>query len=165
MSRPPHLPSLSRAPAAAPGRRGILLAALAAPLLALPARSGSRAPEVYAEFGVAIDGSDPVAYFDGAGPVMGEDHGLMWRGATWYFASAHHAARFEADPKAYAPQFGGYCAFAASRGYLAPTIPEAWTIHEGRLYLNASLRARSLWLKDIAGNIAKGRAHWPAILG
>ncbi|ETA49270.1 YHS domain-containing (seleno)protein [Ponticoccus alexandrii] len=146
-------------------RRSLLLSALAAPSLSLPAAARSRAPEVYAELGVAIDGSDPVAYFDGKGPVMGEDHGLMWRGATWYFASPRNAARFEADPKAFAPQFGGYCAFAASRGYLAPTIPEAWTLHGGRLYLNASLRARELWLADVEGNIAKGRANWPGILG
>jgi YHS domain-containing protein len=149
--------------------RRLLLAGLASPALALlPAqRAGAheRAPAVYAELGVAIDGADPVAYFDGKGPVIGSDHGLMWRGATWYFASARHAALFEADPKAYAPQFGGYCAYAASRGYLAPTVPEAWALHKGRLYLNASLRARSLWLQDPEGNIAKGRANWPAILG
>ncbi|MBN7786016.1 hypothetical protein JYP51_13880 [Ponticoccus gilvus] len=146
-------------------RRHLVLTGLAAPALALPAAARDRAPEIYAELGVAIDGSDPVAYFDGTGPVMGADHGLMWRGATWYFASHANAARFEADPKAYAPQFGGYCAYAAARGYLAPTVPEAWTLHEGRLYLNASLRARALWLSDIEGNIARGRANWPAILG
>ena len=51
-----------------------------------------------------------------------------------------------------------------SLGYLATTIPEAWTIYEGKLYLNASLRARELWLRDIPGNIAKGQANWPGIL-
>lgn len=146
-------------------RRHLLLSAFAAPALALPATARERAPEVYAELGVAIDGSDPVAYFDDKGPVMGEDHGLKWRGAKWYFATARNAARFEADPKAFAPQFGGYCAYAASRGYLAPTVPEAWTLHGGRLYLNASLRARALWLSDVEGNVAKGHANWPAILG
>ena len=153
-------------------RRSLLRAAFAAPLLAAPAvfLSGQRAraaePEIYMENGIAIDGSDAVAYFDNQGPVAGRaEHSLEWKGATWRFASAENAARFEAEPMNFAPEFGGYCAFAASRGYLAPTTPEAWTIYEGKLYLNASLRARELWLQDVPGNIAKGRANWPGILG
>lgn len=135
--------------------------------LALTARPAlAREPEIFQSGGVAINGTDPVAYFDGNGPVPGlAQHQVAWRGATWQFASAEAAARFEADPEGFAPVFGGYCAFAASRGYLAPTIPEAWTIHENRLYLNASLRARRLWLRDVPGNIAKGQANWPGILG
>ncbi|WP_255564273.1 YHS domain-containing (seleno)protein [Mameliella sp. CS4] len=147
-------------------RRATLGLALAAPALLITARSVLAAePEIYAENGIAIDGSDPVAYFAGNGPVPGGAAALSWKGASWQFADTGNAATFEADPTAYAPQFGGYCAFAASRGYLAPTIPEAWTIHKGQLFLNASLRARTLWLQDIEGNIAKGRANWPGILG
>ena len=90
---------------------------------------------------------------------------VQWNGADWHFASAQNAAKFEANPEAYAPRFGGYCAYAASLGYLAPTVPEAWTIHENTLYLNASLRAQDLWRQDIPGNIAKGTSNWPDILG
>src|SRR6056297_3575309 len=106
----------------------------------------------------AIDGSDPVGYFTKGGPVEGGDVTARYKGAIWRFADQVSAA-------AYAPAFGGYCAFAASRGYLAPTTPEAWTIVDARLYLNANLRARELWLEDIPGNIAKGEANWPGILG
>ena len=88
----------------------------------------------------------------------------MWNGATWHFANAANLAAFESDPTRYAPRFGGYCSFAASKGYLAPTVPEAWTVYENRLYLNFSLRARELWLQDVPGNIAKGEANWPAVL-
>ena len=80
-------------------------------------------------------------------------------------ASAANRDTFAGAPETYAPRFGGYCAFAASRGYLAPTVPEAWTLHDGKLYLNASLRARELWLPDIDANIARGEANWPGILG
>lgn len=149
-----------------PTRRLILTAALAAPVLWLARPALAREPEIYAENGVAIDGSDAVAYFDGNGPVAGsQDHAVDWNGAVWQFGTADTAAAFQADPTVYAPQFGGYCAYAASRGYLAPTIPEAWYLHDGKLYLNASLRARELWLRDIPGNIAKGEANWPGILG
>ena len=123
-------------------------------------------PETFAIDGVAIRGIDPVGYFTQSGPVSGNpQHRLVFRGAQWLFASSEDAALFESDPDTYGPQFGGYCAYAASKGYLAPTVPEAWTVYEGRLYLNANLRARELWLQDIPGNIAKGRANWPWILG
>ncbi|MCC1494342.1 YHS domain-containing (seleno)protein [Cognatishimia sp. F0-27] len=148
-------------------RRTLLGAALAAPALALlPRHAMAAEPEIYAERGIAIDGSDPVAYFAEQGPVPGQrGTALDWKGATWRFANAENAARFKTDPTRFAPQFGGYCAFAASRGYLAPTTPEAWTIHDGALYLNANLRARALFLEDLEANIAKARSNWPGILG
>lgn len=72
--------------------------------------------------------------------MMGSpEHALEWNGATWHFANADNRATFEADPEAYAPAFGGYCAYAASRGYVATTVPEAWTVTEGRLFLNYSV--------------------------
>lgn len=143
---------------------GILAVPPALALLSGPA--AAREPETFAPDGLAIRGIDPVAYFSDARPVPGDPgHTLMHKGAEWRFASAENRALFEADPEKYGAQFGGYCAFAASRGYLAPTIPEAWTVYEDRLYLNANLRAQELWREDIPGNIARGRANWPGILG
>jgi len=125
----------------------------------------AREPQVF-QNPIAINASDPIGYFTDEEPVPGlAEHEVMWNGAAWHFASAETAATFEADPETWAPVFGGYCAFAASRGYLAPTIPEAWTVYEGKLYMNANLRARELWLQDVPGNIAKGLENWPGILG
>ncbi len=149
-------------------RRAALGLALAAPAaLVLATRPAmAREPDTYQEQGIAIDGTDPVGYFDEQRPVPGSaEHEFDWKGATWRFASAETKARFMADPEAFAPQFGGYCAYAASLGYLAPTMPEAWTVHNGQLFLNANLRARELWLQDTDANIEKGRANWPGILG
>lgn len=147
-------------------RRLVTTALLAAPVLWLARPALAREPEIFSKEGVAINGTDAVAYFEGNGPVAGTpEHTVDWNGARWLFASAANAGRFEDDPTAFGPQFGGYCAYAASRGYLAPTIPEAWHVHDAKLYLNASLRARELWLRDIPGNIAKGKANWPGILG
>ena len=150
-----------------PTRRDFLaLAGLTPVTLALmPTAARAASPQVF-QNPIAINATDPVAYFTEARPVRGNSaHAVTWNGATWHFASAQNAATFSANPDAYAPVFGGYCAYAASRGYLADTIPEAWTIHEGRLYLNASLRARELWLRDVPGNIAAGLRNWPGILG
>lgn len=144
-------------------RRTTLGLLLATPFLARPAFAAT--PPVYAEAGIAIDGADPVAFFAEEGPVIGSaDHALMWQGATWHFASAENRASFEADPTAFAPQYGGYCAFAVSQGYTASTVPEAWTVHEGKLYLNFSRGVRRRWARDIPGNVAKGDANWPAVL-
>lgn len=147
-----------------PTRRDIL--ALAAATVALPRAARAAEPPVFRHDGLALGGTDPVAYFRRGAPVPGgAAHSLDWMGARWTFASAANRDAFASAPETYAPAFGGYCAFAASRGYLAPSIPEAWHIHDGRLYLNATLRARELWLAELPGVIAAGEANWPAILG
>lgn len=148
-----------------PVTRRVFFSGLAAVPL-VPNMAFAREPDVFQTGGVAINGTDPVVYFTKAMPdTEGNSHRVGWKGADWLFDSAENARTFDATPEAYAPAFGGYCAYAASRGYLAPTIPEAWAIHEGRLFLNASLRARELWLQDRPGNIARGEANWPGILG
>jgi YHS domain-containing protein len=147
-------------------RRSILAALGAVPLafgLYRPAAAAS--PEIYAEEGIAIDGTDPVAYFNESRPVAGSpDHEVMWRGATWRFVSEANRTAFEADPEAYVPQFGGWCAWAVAEGYTASTVPEAWSIVDGRLYLNYSRGVQRRWERDIPGNIARGEANWPGVL-
>lgn len=147
-------------------RRSFLLSAAAMPAiswLATPALAAT--PPVYATDGVAINGYDPVAYFTEGKPVKGSaDHTSDWNGATLRFASAENKATFDADPDAYAPKYGGYCAYAVSKGYTASTDPDAWTIHENRLYLNYSKTVRLLWSRDIPGNVALGDANWPKVL-
>ena len=107
--------------------------------------------------GVAINGTDPVAHFTMSKPLQGSaDHAFNWNGVTWHFASGENRQMFERDPDKYAPQYGGHCTYAMSKGYIAPTVPEAWTIYEDRLYLDFSVRARALWLQDVPGNIAFG---------
>ncbi len=148
-------------------RRAALGLIAATPLaFALSPRVALAAEPLVFQNPLAINGIDPVAYFTKKKPVKGDGaNRIDWNGATWHFATAQNAAKFEANPETYAPIFGGYCAFAASRGYLAPTIPEAWTIYEDKLYLNANMRAQELWRQDIPGNIKAGLANWPGILG
>lgn len=115
--------------------------------------------------GIAINGYDPVAYFVQGEPVAGlEEHSAMWKRARWYFSSAENRALFVADPEKYAPQYGGYCAYAVSRGYTATTVPEAWTITDGKLYLNFSLGVRDLWRRDMEENISRADKNWPGVV-
>lgn len=122
----------------------------------------------YENDGYAADGADVVAYFgldDRDDGVRGSDeHVTDWNGARWRFANAANLAAFEADPERYAPQFGGYCAYAVSRGYTAHGDRNAWTVHDGKLYLNFNKSVRRRWLRDIGGNITKGRDNWPSVL-
>jgi YHS domain-containing protein len=116
-------------------------------------------------FGVAIKGYDAVAYFTDAKPVKGDSAFTHeWNGAKWEFASAEHRDLFKAEPEKYAPQFGGYCAFAVSKGHTASTDPAAWRIVDGKLYLNYSMDVQKMWEKDTAENIAKADKNWPEIL-
>jgi hypothetical protein len=155
---------------ATPTRRALCLSALAAvpALVMLPwsASAQTAAAPVYAEDGVAIDGTDPVAYFTDGRPVAGlPEHALMWRGAEWRFSSDANRAAFEADPERFAPQYGGWCAWAVAEGYTASTTPEAWAIVEGRLYLNYSRGVQRRWERDVPGNISRADANWPGLSG
>lgn len=115
-------------------------------------------------FGTAVEGYDVVAYFTDGKPVEGtDDLSVDWKGATWQFSSAENKALFESDPEKYAPQFGGYCAWAVSQGYTASTVPEAWTIVDGKLYLNYSKGVQNTWEQDIPGNIKLADTNWPNI--
>ncbi|PWJ16237.1 YHS domain-containing (seleno)protein [Jannaschia seohaensis] len=145
-------------------RRAVLIATAAA-LAAVALPRVAAAQSVYAEGGVAIDGTDPVAYFTEGRPVAG-DAAIThdWNGATWRFSTEANRADFAADPEAYAPQYGGYCAWAVAEGYTASTVPEAWEIVDGKLYLNYSRRIQRRWERDIPGNISRADANWPGVL-
>ena len=113
----------------------------------------------------AIKGYDPVAYFTQGGPAKGRSaHSHDWMGATWYFANAENRELFAAEPDKYAPQYGGYCAYAVSQGYTAKIDPDAWKIVDDKLYLNFSLKVQKIWEEDIPGYIAKADLNWPQIL-
>jgi YHS domain-containing protein len=137
---------------------------LAAAALFAQAASAQK-PQVFADRNGAIRGYDPVAYFADRAPVKGSKaFRHEWRGATWYFASDANRARFAADPQKFAPQYGGYCAYGVALGSAPPIDPAAWSIVDGKLYLNFNLPTRATWEKDIPGYIRKADANWPGVL-
>ncbi|MEX0921883.1 MAG: YHS domain-containing (seleno)protein [Rhodovibrionaceae bacterium] len=139
-----------------------LLSGLLVLSLALFAAPGAVRAEVYRSEGIALGGSDPVAYFTEGKAVQGSsEFSADYDGATWHFASAANRDAFAADPESYAPRYGGYCAYAAAAGAKAKTVPEAWKIVDGKLYLNFSKAVQSRWEEDIPGYIAKADANWP----
>ncbi len=118
-----------------------------------------------AKNGLALEGFDPVSYFTEPAPVKGvEAFSAKHLGATYYFATAEHRDRFTMEPTKYAPQFGGYCGYAASRGYLASVDPEAYTIMNGRLILQNSKKVLRLWQKEPEARLKLADTNWPSIV-
>lgn len=136
-------------------------AAVAAAIMALAhAQSGVNVDGT----GLALQGYDPVAYFTQNRPVKGKpEHSAEHEGARYQFFSRENLEKFQADPEKYAPQFGGYCAYAVSKGYVAPIDVNAFQIHSGRLLLQNSDYAKRLFNQDEEGNYRAAVANWPKV--
>ncbi len=112
----------------------------------------------------AIKGYDAVAYHTQSKPVEGsKEFTVEWNDATWRFSSAENRDLFKADPTKYAPQYGGWCAYAMAQGKKVNIDPEAWKIVDGKLYLNYSKKVQADWSKDIPGYVTKADAEWNKI--
>jgi hypothetical protein len=139
---------------------------LIAAALVLPQLSPGRSPvdPVNANRGVAVRGYDVVAYFNEAKPVLGSAQSEYdWMGTKWRFATAENRDAFAASPEKFAPQFGGYCAWAVGHKYTADADPEAWRIVDGKLYLNYSRSVQKQWEQDRAKWIQEGHRNWPSL--
>jgi len=137
---------------------------LAALPFATPALARAWPKSINNHAGLALRGYDPVAWFAEGRPRRGNpalqaEHA----GVTWHFASAANLARFEADPAAHMPRYGGFCAFGVARGYKVDIDPDAWHIRNGVLYLNYDRGVQRQWQRDIPGHIARAEANWPRL--
>jgi len=143
----------------------IAIALSGANAVALPAYADK--PPVYTKpfSKVALGGYDPVAYFTDGKPVKGDaQFTAAHQGAEYRFASAKNLAAFQAAPAKYAPQYGGYCAWAVSQGYTAKGDARNWKIVDGKLYLNYNTSIQKKWEGDIPGFIAAANTHWPDVI-
>ena len=142
----------------------LFLGALTTLVISLSAPAFAKGDVFVNNNGVAIKGYDTVAYFVSNKPQKGNQaFSHSYAGNTWLFANAANQKAFMANPAAYIPQYGGHCAFAASKNSVAPVDPKAWTIRDGKLFLNYSLTVREIWLPNVANNIVKANQNWPAL--
>lgn len=142
-------------------KRNILILALT-----ILASTGTKAQTsaVFIKDGNAIRGYDPVAYFKEGKPVKGDSSfSYNWSGANWLFANRQNLDSFKLDPAKYAPQFGGYCAYGVSEDHKSATDPEAWTIVDGKLYLNYNSKVKEYWNKNRDKRIEDANRNWPAL--
>jgi YHS domain-containing protein len=127
----------------------------------------AKTPPVYStgKEQLALKGYDPVGYFVAGKPVKGDaQYKVTHNGATWYFSSASNRDLFAAEPAKYAPQYGGYCAWAVSEGYTAPADPNVWKIVGNKLYVNYNAAVGNNWERDTARNISRADKNWPKVL-
>ena len=114
--------------------------------------------------GFALKGYDTTAYFKTNAAVDGTDGNTMtWKGAIWRFVTPQDAALFEANPEAYAPQFGGYCTRAMSLGKEVPGDPEVWRIHNGKLYVFYAKVGGRHFDKGADAMIELAQKHWETL--
>lgn len=139
----------------------LLIACLIAPAMVFAA------DPVYTGFfnNKAVGGYDPVSYFTEGKPVKGNKRfQINHKGADWYFSSQDNLEAFSKAPEKYAPQYGGYCAWAVGHDITAKGDPLQWSIVEDKLYLNIDADIKAQWLKDKEHWIKQGDKHWPSVL-
>lgn len=139
-----------------------IAASLAIALVAPVGMADSSAKSVNVDSdNVAIKGYDSVAYFTNGQPMKGDPaFAFAWNGAQWRFANAAHRDMFASNPERYAPQFGGFCSMALTKGHLATVDPEVWTIVDGKLYLNFNKNGRDKFRQNTQENIKQAEANW-----
>ncbi len=149
-------------------RFGLVAAGIVAGSLFLtsaPAKAGENS--IYTGFlsNLAVNGYDPVAYFKEGRPVEGSaDYTLDYKGAEWRFASSENREAFRQKPEQYAPQYGGYCAWAVAQGSTAKGDPLNWRIINDKLYLNYNAEIQTRWERDASRNIRSADQNWPRVI-
>ena len=141
-------------------KKAILLLAF----LSVAVISFAQTTKIFSTKNGAIQGYDAVSYFADNKAVKGnKDFTFEWNGATWYFATKEHLDLFKAAPEKYAPQYGGYCAYGVSDNHKAATTPDAFTITNGKLYLNYNTKVKSLWYPEKEKRILLADSLWQTV--
>lgn len=147
--------------------RALLALAILSPITAPATAFAAEAPIYTGTFSsVAVSGYDPVAYFKAGKPIKGDKQfTYKWMGAEWRFSSAENRDAFAKSPTSYAPQYGGYCAYAVAMNSTASSDPKAWKIVDGKLYLNYDADIGKKWAAKQNEYIKSANANWPRVLG
>lgn len=114
----------------------------------------------------ALKGYDAVSYFQGDGkPVQGKvTFTTEWNGANWYFVSQANLEMFNTNPEKYAPQYGGYCAWAVAKGKLVKGDPLVYTLSENKLYINYDKKVNNKWLPKKESLIKAADIKFPNLI-
>ncbi|XVJ64838.1 MAG: YHS domain protein [Lacibacter sp.] len=118
--------------------------------------------EVFAPSGIALNGYDVVAFYENKAVKGSDTITTEWKGVKWYFSSQANKNNFLQKPQQYEPQFGGWCAYGASRGYKAPTEAATYAIINNKLYFNYNMKVKELWEKNRQAYIDSANVKWPS---
>ncbi len=141
----------------------VMIAALAAPGFAADEYNTSSGV-TYAGAPLGFHGVDAVAMFETSAVTYGlAEFTAVYDGVSYYFGDAQTAAKFEANPTAYLPQFGGFCTLAVGLGKKFDGDPRYADIRDGKLYVFVNAAVFDAYIQDPEGTIAKAEAKWPEI--
>ena len=114
---------------------------------------------------LAIKGYDPVSYFTMSTPKMGNaSYTATYKGGIYRFSNEENRDMFKANPAKYAPQYGGYCAYAVSQNSTAGIEPDQFTIVDDKLYLNYNSKIQKKWTENRDEYIRSADKNWPAVI-
>ncbi len=114
--------------------------------------------------GHALNGLDPVSFFDSPSPVKGDVKiEAKYGAATYLFRSEKSRAAFEAEPGKFLPQFGGWCAYAMARGRAAKPAPRAWKLVSGRFYFFENPAVMDTWERDQRTLVQLASGNWKVL--
>jgi YHS domain-containing protein len=115
----------------------LLIIATLFSILITNAQTALRSKQYNIENGLALNGYDPVAYFNQNKAMEGNKSiKATVEGLTYYFSTTSNKDLFLKDFRKYEPQYGGWCAYAmGSSGEKVEIDPETFKIINGKLYL------------------------------
>lgn len=140
---------------------------LASTLLLFTTTAYAAEDEIYTSFfsSVGADGYDVVAYFSENKPIKGnKNFATEYKNVDWYFSNKENLNAFKENPESFAPQYGGYCAWAVANETTASGDPLQWTVVNNKLYLNYDAEIQAMWTADRDNLITKGDMNWPEVL-
>ncbi len=102
--------------------------------------------------GFVANGYDVVSYFNNKAEKGDKKHTTTYDGVKFKFSSKENLETFKKQPKKYAPQYGGYCAYAIGlKGKKVSIDPKTFEIRDGKLYLfynSWGTNTLDIWLKE-----------------
>lgn len=117
---------------------------------------------------IAIQGYDPVSYFDSKPKEGKESLKFTYKGVIYQFATEANLNKFKASPEKYEPAYGGWCAYAmGATGEKVKIDPETYKITDGRLFLFYNFWTNNTlkdWNKDEKGLREKADKQWSKIV-
>lgn len=109
----------------------------------------------------ALGGADVVSLHD-SGRLIDGKPGISteWKGRVWTFANEANRAAFEANPRAYAPGFGGNCPVALSEGRRQPGSAHFSVVVGGTLYVTTDGHAKQRMQSDPQPILRRAHETW-----
>ena len=110
---------------------------------------------------VMLKGHDVVSYFTQGRHALGSNQfKSVYEGVTFRFASAEHKALFDANPKKYQPEYGGFCANGIAYGIPWGGDADTWRMIDGRLFINGGPGSKAAFELDLKRNIERADRYW-----